>query len=336
MSAAKVELGRRLFYDERLSANGTQSCASCHQQALAFTDGRITAIGSTGKVHPRNTPSLVNAAYLSTLTWANPAMTTLEEQMHEPLFNATPVEMGVNPRNRARVLARIRDDRGYAVRFRAAFPGRKTPVQWTAVIDAIAAFERTIISAGSRYDRAKAGRVRLTASESRGEALFLGERAGCAKCHGSFLFNDQVKYTGAAPQEPAFHNDALYSIAGTGAYPAPNRGLYEHTGDAADMGRFRAPSLRNVELTAPYMHDGSIETLEAVVAHYARGGRRIDRGPLAGDAAASPLKDPLLTPRALSDRDQRDLVAFLKTLTDRSVTTEPRFSDPRNRRGPAR
>lgn len=336
MRAAKVELGRRLFYDPRLSGNGTQSCSSCHIQALAFTDGRTTAIGSTNAVHPRNTPSLVNAAYLSTLTWADPTTRTLEQQMLVPLFGMSPVEMGVTtPARRAAVLARIRRDRWYARQFRAAFPGLRAPVSWPTIMRSLGAFQRTIISARSRYDRALAGRATLTAAEQRGQALFASDRAGCQQCHGSVLFNDQFTAAGTPPVTPAFHNTGLYNVDGQGAYPAPNRGVFEVTGAPADMGRFRAPSLRGVELTAPYMHDGSIKTLEEAVAHYAAGGRVIDRGPNAGDGRANPYKDPRIQPRALSDRDRADLVAFLKTLTDRAVTRDRRLSNPFDGRGAA-
>lgn len=328
MRASKVELGRRLFYDVRLSGNGTQSCGSCHLQALAFTDGRTTAIGSTNELHPRNTPSLVNAAYLTTLTWADPSTTTFEAQMLVPLFGRAPVEMGITEARRGAVLARLRKDPWYAKRFRTAFPGMRAPISWPTIIRSIAAFERTIISARSKYDRALAGRVRLSTAETRGRDLFMGERAGCKRCHGSFLFNDQVRHLGSPPATPTFHNTGLYDIDGNGGYPAPNRGLFEHTGDPNDMGRFRAPSLRNVELTAPYMHDGSIKTLEDAVAHYAAGGRVIDKGPNAGDGRANPYKDPAITPIDLTDRDRADLVAFLRTLTDRAVTKDPRLANP--------
>jgi cytochrome c peroxidase len=328
MSRAKVAVGRRLFYDTRLSGNGTQSCGSCHRPELAFTDGRAQAIGSTGEVHPRNAQSLVNVAYNQTLTWANPALVTLERQMEVPLFGTDPVEMGITDANRGRILARIRNDRWYQARFPRAFPGTHRPIGWTTIIRSIAAFERSIVSADSRYDRARRGEVRLTASERRGADLFMGEGGECHHCHGTFIFNDQATFVGAADEPPLFHNTGLYNLGGTGAYPEPNRGVFEITGRAADMGRFRAPSLRNVALTAPYMHDGSIATLEDAVAHYAAGGRLIPDGPLAGDGRANPFKDPLIAGIRLDARDRADLVAFLKTLTDERVTTDPRFADP--------
>jgi len=328
MNAAKVELGRRLFHDVRLSGNGTQSCASCHAQASAFTDSRALSRGSTGEVHPRNALPLANVAYSTTLNWANPTVTTLEQQMQAPLFNTQPVEMGVNDGNRAEVLARLRSDADYPPRFTAAFAGEADALSWDNVIKAIAAFERTLVSAGSRYDQFQAGTASLTAQEQRGMQLFFGDRALCARCHGSPNFNDQFATAAAPGAAPAFHNTGLFNIGGTGAYPEPNRGVYELTRIAQDMGRFRAASLRNIELTAPYMHDGSIPTLEAVLDFYAGGGRDVGNGLYAGDGRLNPYKDPLIGQIRLEAQDKADIVAFLKTLTDTAFVTDPRFADP--------
>lgn len=328
MSAAKVELGRRLFHDVRLSGNGTQACASCHTQASAFTDSRALSRGATGEVHPRNAQPLANVAYSTTLNWANPAVKTLEQQMQAPLFNTQPVEMGVNDGNRADILARLRKDPDYPPRFAAAFAGQSEALNWDNIVKAIAAFERTLIAAGSRYDRYRAGGEALSAQEARGMQLFFGDRALCARCHGSPNFNDQFTTAAAPGAGPVFHNTGLFNIGGTGAYPEPNRGVYELTRLVADMGRFRAASLRNIELTAPYMHDGSIGTLEAVLDFYADGGRNVGNGLYAGDGRLNPYKDPLVSQIRLDAQDKADLVAFLKTLTDRSFVTDPRFADP--------
>jgi cytochrome c peroxidase len=328
MSAAKVSLGRWLFHDVRLSGNGTQSCGSCHLQSRAFTDGRATSPGSTGQSTARNAQGLANVAYSPTLTWANPSLVTLERQMETPLFGTDPVEMGVNDRNMRTVLARLRRDARYRTLFRRAYPGQASPIAWGNIIRSIAAFQRTIVSGNSRYDRYLQGRAELTASETRGKDLFFGERAECHHCHGGFNLTDQTTYRGA-PREPAlFHNTGLYNIGGTGGFPVPNRGVFELTGRAADMGRFRAPSLRNVAVTAPYMHDGSVATLAEVVAIYAAGGRVVADGPYAGDGRANPHRDPLIAAIDLSAQDQADLVAFLNTLTDRSLLTNRRLSDP--------
>ncbi len=331
MSAAKAELGRFLFHDPRLSGNGRQSCGSCHRQALSFSDGRARPIGSTGQPHPRSAQHLSNVVYNATLTWANPSLVTLERQMETPLFGDDPVEMGVTDATREVVLQRLRDDTGvarYRERFAAAFPGEADPIGWPNVIRAIATFQRTLISGDSRYDRWLAGRATLEPAEQRGMALFFGEKAECFHCHGSFNFNDQIVHAASRIVETPFHNTGLYNIAGTGAFPEPNRGVFELSARAGDMGMFRAPSLRNVEVTAPYMHDGSIADLDAVLRFYAAGGRNVTSGPFAGDGRANPFKSDLVTRIDLSPAEQADIVAFLKTLTDRSFLTDPRHADP--------
>jgi len=323
-----VELGRHLFHDPRLSGNGTQSCASCHAGERAFGDSRSVARGSTGQNHPRNSPPLINIAYHLSLDWAKPAPRALEEQMHAPLFGTQPVEMGVNDGNREQVLARLRHDADYPARFAAAFGGAAAPIHWDHVIKAIAAFERTLIAAGSRYDQAQAGQIALTAAEQRGQQLYFGERAHCAACHGGPNFSGQFASVSGVALAPAFHNSGLYNLDGQGAYPAPNRGVFELSGHAEDMGRFRAPSLRNVALTAPYFHDGSVATLEAALDIHAAGGRVIGNGPYAGDGRASPLKDPLIDQIRLDAQDKTDLLAFLQALTDSAIAIEPHFADP--------
>lgn len=328
MTPAKVALGRFLFYDTRLSGNGRQSCGSCHRQELAFTDGLSRSIGSTGEIHPRSALSLANVAYNATLTWANPSLVSLEKQMEVPLFGERPVEMGLNDRNLSTVMRRLSRDPRYTRMFAAAFPGRRKPIALGNVITAISAFQRTIISGDSRYDRYLAGDARLTASETRGKNLFFGERAECSHCHTSFNLNDQTVYAGKRVVDTPFHNTGLFNIGGTGDFPAPNRGVFELTGRAEDMGAFRAPTLRNVAVTAPYMHDGSIATLKAVVAFYAAGGRVIASGPEAGDGRLNPHRSTLIDNITLGPRERADLVAFLKTLTDRRLLTDPALSDP--------
>lgn len=331
MSAAKVELGRRLFYEKQLSANATLSCGSCHLQARAFTDGRAVSTGATGERTARSAQPLANVAWHGTLTWANPALVSLERQMLVPLFGENPVEMGVNDENRQRVLQRIERRSDYRQRFARAFAGERKPVTWDNVIKAIAAFQRTLISGDSRFDRYQRGELRLSAAEMRGKDLFFGEKAECFHCHGSFNFNDQTVHVRTREAELPFHNTGLYNLDQHGAYPASSQGLIEVTGNPADMGKFRAPSLRNVEVTAPYMHDGSVATLAEVLAIYAAGGRELRHGPQAGDGRRNPHKSELIGNIELSAQEQSDLLAFLKTLTDRKFLTNPQFADPATR-----
>jgi cytochrome c peroxidase len=158
--------------------------------------------------------------------------------------------------------------------------------------------------------------------------LFYSERLECHHCHGGFNFTEASVHAGSAFDAALFHNTGLYDLDGAGAYPAGNTGLYELTGEPADMGRFRAPTLRNVAVTAPYMHDGSVETLEEVIRIYEAGGRLIEDGPWAGDGRSSPLKSGLIPGFALTDDERADLVAFLESLTDARFLTDPRFADP--------
>ena len=329
MNVAKVELGRRLFFDARLSGNGTLSCAGCHIPERAFSENRALGRGSTGQNHPRNTPSLVNAAYRAVLDWANPPPRALDQQMNTPLFGTHPIEMGVNDGNGAAILQRLQGDARYPARFAEAFSGEAAPVHWDNVIKAIAAFQRTLISAGSRYDQAQAGLITLSDQEERGQRLFFGPRALCASCHGGpHLGGGSFTSIEGSIGTPAFHNIGLFNIGGTGAYPESNPGLRGATGRAEDMGKFRAPSLRNVELTAPYFHDGSVIALETVLDIHADGGRDVGPGPYAGDGRANPFKDPLIDRIDIDAQDKADLIAFLKTLTDASVATNPRWADP--------
>jgi cytochrome c peroxidase len=276
----------------------------------------------------RNAPGLANAAWNATYTWANPALTTVEKQMAVPLFGDNPIEMGVNDRNRAEILARLAKDPEYPAMFRAAFPDRPKPITLDGVVKSVAVFVRGIVSVDSRYDRSLQGRERLTESEERGRELFFGEKAECHHCHNRLNFNDQVVHAKTRVVETPFHNTGLYNLDAQGAYPAGNRGVYELSGRPQDMGAFRAPSLRNVALTAPYMHDGSVATLEEVVDIYGQGGRNISSGPYKGDGRLNPHKDALISPIAFTPQEKADLVAFLKTLTDDHLVRNPRLSDP--------
>lgn len=328
MSEAGVDLGRHLFYDKRLSGNGTQACASCHFQDRAFTDGFAVSKGSTGQFTHRNAQQLGNVAYSPTLTWANPSLLSLEKQMEVPLFSEDPIEMGLNDSNKAQVLQRLADLPLYQQKFATAFAGQGSPISWSNVVKAIASFQRSMITGNSKYDQFVAGKVPFTPTELRGMNLFFGEKAECFHCHGSFNFNDQVVHASTRVLELPFSNTGLYNIGGTGAFPEFNRGVFELSGLPRDMGMFRAPSLRNVEVTAPYTHDGSIETLEGMLDFYAAGGRNITSGPHAGDGRLNPNKSDLIALINLDAREKADIVAFLKTLTDHEFLTNPKLSSP--------
>lgn len=328
VTAAKVNLGRYLFYDKRLSANQTQSCATCHLQNYAFTDHRDRAIGSTGEVHSRSAMSLANVAYSPALTWANPTMRRLEQQTLVPIFGDHPVEMGMEGKEQL-LIQRLKDAH-YQKLFQDAFPNDKDPFMLVNIVKAITSFERTIISGRSPYDQYRTGQnpKAISAEAKRGEALFYSERAECFHCHGGFNFTGTVDYLDKGFAEVEFHNNGLYNIKGDLSYPNDNPGIYEFTQDPADVGRFKAPSLRNVAITGPYMHDGSIPTLSDVIDHYSQGGRTITSGPHAGVGANNPNKSEFIKPIGFTKKEKAELLAFLNSLTDQELLVDERYSNP--------
>jgi cytochrome c peroxidase len=276
---AKFVLGRRLFYDKRLSANGTQSCADCHQQSRAFTDGRATAIGSTGQQHTRNALTLTNAGYNASYTWDSTGIRSLEQQAIVPMFNTHPIELGVVGHERE-IVARFAAD---AAMFGDAFPGERHPVSIHNITKALAAFERALISGHSPYDRLVYGGddKALSPSAWRGMRLFFTKRAGCSECHQGFNFSGESRYAGHSQTKPVLVRNGVTN------------------------GAFRVPTLRNIELTAPYMHDGSIATLDEVIERY---------------VVARKL--------SLDASERADLVEFLRSLTDRAFVNDSRFAAP--------
>lgn len=292
ITVEKVELGRRLFYDVRLSGNGTQACASCHVQEHAFTDGRAHALGSSGESHPRSAMSLANVAYNVSLTWANSHGTRLEDQMLVPLFGEHPVEMGSRGREKD-LLARLRSEVVYAEQFPNAFPGEADPVSLLNVRRAIASFERTLLSGESPYDQLvwRDDQAALSESARRGMTLFYSDRLACSKCHAGFTFSGPVRWEGSPAAEPGLADNGL-------------------------GGPFRIPTLRNVAVTAPYMHDGRLATLHDVIDYYAKGGN------------GSPGQSRLVKGFTVTAVEKTDLIAFLASLTDEAFLKNPRFSNP--------
>lgn len=328
MTQAKVDLGRFLFYDTRLSVNNEMSCASCHQQELAFTDGKGLSDGTTGEVTPRGAMSLTNIVYSSRLTWANHLLDRLEDQSMTPLFGEDPVEMGMSGLE-DRLTALFSTDPLYSRMFKDAFPDDDNPYSIGNLTKALASFERILLSYDTPFDEYMNGNTdALSDAARRGLGLFLSERLECFHCHGGFNFSDSLSHQGSPFDEVAFHNTGLYNIDEEGSYPHPNQGIFSLTGDPLDMGRFKAPSLRNIALTAPYMHDGSIQTLREVVEHYAAGGRTITEGEHAGIGSDNPYKSEFVPGFIISEEEIDDLVTFLDTLTDDSFVSNPAFSDP--------
>ena len=275
---AKVSLGRQLFFDPRLSADDTVSCATCHDPETAWANHNPVDVGIQGKKGTRNSGTILDAAYMDFQFWDGRAK-TLEEQSLGPIHN--PVEMGSTLEEVVRELGAIE---GYRTQFKAVFG---SDVTTDGIAKAIASFERTVLSGPSPHDRYVAGgRSAMQPSAVRGMRLFNG-KARCRTCHGGPMLSDQ-----------GFHN------LGVGMdRPQPDIGREAVTKDPKDHGRFKTPSLRNVALTWPYMHDGSVRSLADVVEFYDAGGVR------------NPTLDIFVMPLELTDDEQKDLVAFLEALT---------------------
>ncbi|HEX7915053.1 cytochrome-c peroxidase [Rudaea sp.] len=241
-TTARIELGRRLFYDADLSQDGTMACATCHEQRHGFADGNRTHPGVTNEAGRRNVPGLANVGEFSPLTSADPRLTTLEAQVSVPVLGTHPVEMGMAGRE-AEIARRLGRDACYRRMFAAAFPGTADPIGYANVVRAIAAFERTLASHGSAYDHDA-----LSADARAGQETF---RRDCAACHAGKNFTDL-----------AFHRLGAIDPA------AADQGLFEVTAHEEDRGKFRTPPLRNLSVTAPYWHDGSMPTARDAIARH--------------------------------------------------------------------
>ncbi|MEM6628361.1 MAG: cytochrome c peroxidase [Bacteroidota bacterium] len=288
LTNSKVELGKKLFFDANLSSDGTISCASCHKPELAFTDGRSLSIGVQGRLGKRNAPSLANAVFGQSFFWHG-SIPTLEQQAIFPLED--PNEMD---NNFTEIIRRVNGDSAYQLAFTQVFGSEATPA---FVTDALASFQRALLSYESPYDKFLQGdSSALTPSQHRGLTLFNGETAECFHCHNpSYNFTDE-----------SFRNNGLYEV-----YSDPGR--WEVTGLESDKGKFKVPTLRNISLTAPYMHDGSLPDLEAVLDHYMSGGK------------AHPNKSGEIRRFVLSEGQKQDLLNFLESLTDPSFINNPLF-----------
>ena len=318
ITASKVELGRKLFFDARLSADGKVSCASCHDPGRAFTDGRKVAEGIGGRIGSRNSPTLLNAMFSTGQFWDGRAG-TLEEQAKMPLTNID--EMG--NRSLDEVLSKIAAAPEYVSGFQRVFGG---PVTIDGFAKAVAAFERTLVSADAPLDRYLTGDLNALNEPARNGLFLFRTKARCGVCHvfsqnfaafATFPFFTDGNYrnTGVAANFEGFNamarramtaarDESGQAMAAMSKHErAGELGRFLTTGNTLDIGAFRTPSLRNVELTAPYFHDGSAASLEDVVRFYVKGGNE------------NPNRDWQLEPVPLTDVEQRDLIEFLKALT---------------------
>jgi cytochrome c peroxidase len=304
-----VHLGRLLFYEEKLSSNNTLSCASCHQQKLAFTDGKQFSEGVDKSLTRRNSMSLSNLLWVRNLFWDGRS-TSLEQQSIIPLTDIH--EMGQPLEISAK---KIQNAKAYRPLFQKAFG--TTEVTGDLIVKAIAQFERTLISADSKFDQYQMGKYTPTASELEGMSLFTSmpspekniRGANCVHCH-------------ALPKtfSELFHNNGLDSIA-------EDRGREDATQQPGDRGRFRVPTLRNISVTGPYMHDGRFKTLNEVVDHY---NEHIKASETLSAFVAGISNEPGGKKLSLTSAEKKSLVSFLQMLTDSTFISNPAFSDPHN------
>lgn len=299
-----VALGRKLFYDVRLSGNNRISCSSCHRQELAFSDGvALTSIGVAGTPLLRHSPALINMAWANNGLFWDGGSTNLESQAFSPL--SAHDEMS---QNLYELVDELNADPVYVQQFRAAF---KQEITSANVVKALAQFQRTLISANSRYDKyiRKENGGSFTKQEKNGLQLV---QQKCQGCHTGDLFTDNQ-----------YHNNGLDSDFSNTDHDEIFLGRYRVTRDGKDMGAYKTPTLRNIMLTAPYMHDGRFATIEAVLEHYA------------GHVELSPGLSPLMYQQPgntagipISAQEKKDIIAFLKTLTDEDFITNKKLGKP--------
>lgn len=316
----RIELGRYLFYDTRLSYNGTKSCSSCHDPQFAFTDAYRTSSGADGYNVKRNAPSLINAVYNTTLTWGDSSVKNFERQMQFPLFNEHPKELGWG-NHEQEIIQQIKSVSYYKTQFSKAFPLSKQPINQQNIIAAIATFEGQLIAFGSPYDDYLRGNQKaLNITALKGLQLFNSTKLGCSNCHQlSGVNNPSV-----------FYNTGLYNVGEDENYPNIDQGLFEYTKNSSDKGKFRVPSLRNVMITAPYTHDGSVATIEEMIDIYQRGGRQINEGENRGDGKLNKNKSKLIKGFSISKEEKLYLISFLASLTDTSFMKNKKILNPFN------
>ena len=321
---AQLELGRWLFYDVRLSQNGTRSCGTCHEQIKAFTDGLAQGLGINNSILPLNTLSLANVAWRTELTWSS-QLETVESHMRIPLFNTNPVEMGMTDEL---IIERLTEYDPYNEMFDLAYPTDGSPISVENTIAAIAAFTTTIVDGQSEYDKWLQGESQFSPEAQEGHRLFYGDEMKCGACHGGLFFDQPDPEMTAQNGRHGYFNTGQYHINAQGDYPPQAQGLIEQTGKAEDMGRFRTPSLRNLSFTKPWLHDGTEFTVDSILQAYARGGRKLESGAFPGDGHDNPYKSELIEGFTLTEDRKMALMAFLNTLDDPNLLENPRLKSP--------
>lgn len=293
LSEEGIALGKKLFYDPILSGNNTLSCADCHFQSKGFSDPATFSVGIEGVLGTKNASAIINAAWNTSNFWDGRTI-SLEEQALGPVTSF----IELHSPSWEQVAQELMDNSEYKALFKQAF--NADIIDSSHIVKAIAQFERIIISSDSKFDKFLDYRASLTPSELRGKEIFNTEKGDCFHCHSYPLFTSNL-----------FHNNGLDPEG------IMDNGRFNVTNDPNDKGKFKSPTLRNVELTAPYMHDGRFATLEDVIDHYNFGGHN--------SSTIDPLMKKVDIGLGLTQQDKTDLVNFLKTLTDSTFINNPEF-----------
>ncbi len=277
-------------------------------------------------LHQRNTLPLFNLARQKYLTAADSTLHTVTEQMNNPLFSKHPVEMGADLHQQ--IFEKLANDSLYKLLFKTCFASGQPALNWKNIKDAISSFVKSIESKNSPWDRFNNGdSTALSAMQKKGKQLFFSTKLSCANCHGGPDFSSpKISKQGIAAEY--YFNTGLYNTDNDGGYPLYDQGLYEHTKNKKDMGKYRVPTLRNLAFTAPYYHDGSGASLTEVINNYAAGGRQITEGANAGNGSKNKYKHPLIKSFSISVTEKKALICFLLSLSDSGFIQNPAYQNP--------
>lgn len=323
--AYQIEIGHALFFDKNLSVNHSRSCASCHDPHYAFTDGYRTSITPRGEPLKHNAPSLLNTQSFAFYDWDNLHARNYESQMNRPLFNRHPMEMGLDEHWDS-FKQYVCKTKYYSERLSPLMDDPETDLTPSFIKTCLTQYLEQIKSRNAPIDHYLAGNEHaISLRAKRGLKLFMGNKLKCGRCH---MLPDFTSNTRSENPDSIFFNTGLYNMKNTQGYPEEDNGIRKYTKNPDDDGKFRVPGLRNVMLTAPYMHDGSVATIQEVLEIYKKGGRVISSGPYTGDGATHPSKDPRISGFRLSKNEERDVILFLESLTDTSYLQKEIFLNP--------
>ncbi len=312
-----VQLGKQLFFDQQLSYNQTKSCSSCHDPKFAFTDGYKRSIGSQGDLHQRNSKPLFNLQNKKYFTAADSTLHSLVQQMNNPMFNQSPIELGIK-NHETEILQRFTNNNNYQKLFANAFANKKINIENIKI--AIAAYLFTLKSYNSKYDIYLSIKNNFTEYEKQGMQLFF-DSLKCNNCHGGINFNTPI-FKNKNGEIDFYFNTGLYNLNGIGSYPIYDIGLMQKTNNPNDMGKFIVPTLRNLSYTTPYYHDGSQSSLLQVINDYNDGGRNILDGENKGEGSKNKFKHHTIKPLKLTELQKQQLLSFLLTLNDSSFVNK--------------